>query len=157
MEQALKHHHMLLYCKSEVFNRELFLPLRATGQVTPTGIPSSERSRGTRVTWRFPPRSQRLCLRRMETAPHGCPSSSCSSGTRGRRHAGSTHPTATQRSAWRAERSATTAGRPWWAEFALVKNMKDLIVTCNNQKKLILDRRLVVEERSTVDIYFWDK
>jgi len=94
---------------------------RATGPVTRTGTPSSERSPGTRATWRSPPRSQRSCSRRTGTAaPRGCPSSSCISGSRGRRRAGSTRPTATPRSAWRAETSATTAGQPRWAECACV-------------------------------------
>lgn len=93
---------------------------RVTGQVTPTGTQLCEKSPGTRATWRSPPRSQRLCSRRTWTeVPHGCPSSSCSSGSRGRRRAGSTRPTATPRSAWRAERSATTAGQPRWGYVAV--------------------------------------
>lgn len=76
------------------------MPFRATGQAMHTGTPSSGRSRGTRATSRSPPRLQRSCSKRTRiVVQHGCPSSFSSSGSRGRRHAGSIHPTATPRSA----------------------------------------------------------
>lgn len=110
-----------------MFTDETF-PRRATGPATPTDTPSCGRSRGTRAKWRSLPPSRRSRLTRTAT-PLGSPSSSYSSGSREKRHVGSIHLTATPRSAWRAERSATTAGQPRW------EGKQDNLVS-NRRKKI---------------------
>lgn len=104
---------------------------RVTGPATPTDTPSSGRSPDTRARWRSRPPSRRLHSKRM-AMPLGCPSSSCSSGSRERRHAGSTRPTATPRSAWRAEMSATTAELPRWAGGLWKTNSEELLSFCRD-------------------------
>lgn len=96
-----------------ILNKCYIFTFRVTGQATRTGTPSCGRSHDTRATWRFRQQWLRSCL--MMTTLHVSLWSCCSSDSRGRKHAGSIHPTATWRWTCRTGLARTTdAPRPWW-------------------------------------------
>lgn len=96
-----------------ILNNCYIFTFRVTGQATRTGTPSCGRSRDTRATWRFRQQWRRSCS--MTTTLHVSLWSCCSSDSRGRKHAGSIHPTATWRWTCRTGLARTTdAPRPQW-------------------------------------------
>lgn len=96
-----------------ILNNCYIFTFRVTEQATHTGTPLCGRSRDTRATWRFRQQWLRSCS--MTTTLHVSLWSCCSSDNRGRKHAGSIHPTATWRWTCRTGLARTTdAPRPRW-------------------------------------------